>query len=111
MNGLSLKRLIRRAGLSGLSGANDLLRQLRWLAWCMAVWASGGGVNPSYRLVLRGQRSLTGNNQALIVLDNVIVPNEVLTNLNPEDVESVIGTVLKFKCFAIFENGYMTITA
>jgi TonB-linked SusC/RagA family outer membrane protein len=41
-------------------------------------------------VVLRGQRSLTGNNQALIVLDNVIVPNELLGNLNPEDVENVV---------------------
>ena len=55
----------------------------------LQINATNGGVNPSYRLVLRGQRSLTGNNQALVVLDNVIVPNEVLGNLNPEDVESV----------------------
>ena len=55
----------------------------------LQINATGGGVNPSFRLVLRGQRSLTGNNQALIVLDNVIVPNEVLSNLNPEDVETV----------------------
>jgi TonB-linked SusC/RagA family outer membrane protein len=50
---------------------------------------SSGGVNPNYRLVLRGQRSLTGNNQALLVLDNVIVPSDMLSNLNPEDVESI----------------------
>ncbi len=50
----------------------------------------GGGINPSYRLILRGQRSLTGNNQALIVLNNVIVPSSVLGNLNPEDVEDVV---------------------
>ena len=50
---------------------------------------SSGGVNPNFRLVLRGQRSLTGNNQALLVLDNVIVPSDMLSNLNPEDVESV----------------------
>ena len=49
----------------------------------------GGGVNPSYRVVLRGQRSLLGNNQALIVLDNVVVPNEILGNLNPDDIQSV----------------------
>ena len=55
----------------------------------LQINATGGGVNPSYRLILRGQRSLTGNNQALIVLDNVIVPNELLGNLNPEDVEDV----------------------
>ncbi|MEJ0029466.1 MAG: TonB-dependent receptor plug domain-containing protein [Bacteroidota bacterium] len=40
-------------------------------------------------MILRGQRSLTGNNQALIILDNVIVPNTVLSNLNMNDVESV----------------------
>jgi len=55
----------------------------------LQISATSGGVNPSYRLILRGQRSLTGNNQALIVLDNVIVPSEVLGNLNPEDVEDV----------------------
>src|SRR5829696_6345684 len=53
----------------------------------LKINATSGGVNPSFRVVLRGQRSLTGNNQALIVLDNVIVPNELLGNLNPEDVE------------------------
>ena len=51
--------------------------------------ATSSGVNPEYRLVLRGQRSMTGNNQALIILDNVIVPNAVLSNLNMNDVESV----------------------
>ena len=51
---------------------------------------TGGGINPNYRLILRGQRSLTGNNEALVVLDNVIVPTAVLGNLNPEDVEDVI---------------------
>jgi TonB-linked SusC/RagA family outer membrane protein len=55
----------------------------------LQINATGGGVNPSFRIVLRGQRSLTGNNEALIVLDNIIVPNEVLSNLNPEDVENV----------------------
>jgi TonB-linked SusC/RagA family outer membrane protein len=49
----------------------------------------GGGINPNYRVVLRGQRSLLGNNQALIVLDNVVVPNEVLGNLNPDDIQNI----------------------
>ena len=56
----------------------------------MNISATGGGVNPNFRVVLRGQRSLTGNNQALLVLDNVIVPNDVLGNLNPDDVEDVV---------------------
>jgi len=56
----------------------------------LQISGTGGGINPAYRLILRGQRSLTGNNQALIVLNNVIVPNSVLGNLNPEDVEDVV---------------------
>lgn len=55
----------------------------------LKINAVNGGVNPSFRVVLRGQRSITGNNQALIVLDNIIVPNELLGNLNPEDVQDV----------------------
>jgi TonB-dependent SusC/RagA subfamily outer membrane receptor len=55
----------------------------------LKISATSGGVNPSYRIVLRGQRSIGGNNQALIVLDNVIVPIELLGNLNPEDVDNV----------------------
>ncbi|MFV0604742.1 MAG: SusC/RagA family TonB-linked outer membrane protein [Niabella sp.] len=47
------------------------------------------GVNPNYSIVLRGYRSITGNNQALIVLDNVIVPNSVLGNLNPSDIADI----------------------
>ncbi|WP_412466683.1 SusC/RagA family TonB-linked outer membrane protein [Pedobacter sp. KLB.chiD] len=49
----------------------------------------GSGVNPSYRLVLRGNRSLLGNNQALVVVDNVIVPSSILGNLNPDDIEDL----------------------
>lgn len=55
----------------------------------LQIQGTTGGVNPNYRIILRGNRSLTGNNEALIVLDNVIVPNEVLGNLNPEDVQSI----------------------
>lgn len=47
------------------------------------------GVNPTVRLVLRGNRSLLGNNQALIVLDNIIVPNAILGNINPEDIDDI----------------------
>ncbi len=54
------------------------------------ISGTSSGVNPEYRLVLRGQRSLTGNNQALVVLDNVIVPSTVLSNLNPNDVDQVV---------------------
>ncbi|WP_421945534.1 SusC/RagA family TonB-linked outer membrane protein [Pedobacter sp.] len=54
---------------------------------------NNNGVNPSTRVILRGNRSLTGNNEALIVVDGVPVPKDVLAALNPNDVEDV--TVLK----------------
>lgn len=56
----------------------------------LQINGTSSGVNPNYRIVLRGMRSLTGNNEALIVLDNVIVPNSILGNLNPDDVADVV---------------------
>ena len=55
----------------------------------LVVQGVGSGVNPNYRVMLRGMRSLTGNNQALIVIDNVISPSSMLGNLNPDDVEDI----------------------
>jgi TonB-linked SusC/RagA family outer membrane protein len=55
----------------------------------LQVNAVSSGVNPNIRLVLRGNRSLLGNNQALVVVDNVIVPSDILGNLNPEDIENI----------------------
>jgi TonB-linked SusC/RagA family outer membrane protein len=55
----------------------------------LLISAVSSGVNPNYRVVLRGQRSILGNNQALLVLDNIITPNSVLGNLNPEDIEDI----------------------
>jgi TonB-linked SusC/RagA family outer membrane protein len=51
------------------------------------------GVNPTTRITLRGNRSITGNNQALIVVDGTQVPVDVINSLNPNDIENV--TVLK----------------
>lgn len=55
----------------------------------LQVNAINGGVNPTVRLVLRGNRSLLGNNTALVVVDNVIVPSEILGNINPEDIDDI----------------------
>ena len=55
----------------------------------LQVSAVSSGVNPSYRLILRGMRSLKGDNNALVVLDNVIVPSAILGNLNPSDIDNI----------------------
>ena len=51
------------------------------------------GINPSTRIVLRGARSIKGNNQALVVVDDVITNSDILATLNPNDIEST--TILK----------------
>lgn len=53
----------------------------------------GSGVNPNTRVVLRGNRSLLGNNQALIVVDGFPTTQGVLDRINPNDIADL--TVLK----------------
>ena len=53
------------------------------------VMSTGGGVNPSFRIMIRGQRSLTGNNQPLLILDGNITTYDMLTNISPEDIDNI----------------------
>jgi TonB-linked SusC/RagA family outer membrane protein len=59
----------------------------------LQIQTLNAGVNPQVRVTLRGTRSITGDNTALIVLDGVLVPSDVLTALNPDDIADI--TVLK----------------
>jgi TonB-dependent SusC/RagA subfamily outer membrane receptor len=59
----------------------------------LQIQTVSSGINPNVRVTLRGSRSLTGNNEALIVVDGVISTNDVLVSLNPDDIASV--SVLK----------------
>jgi TonB-linked SusC/RagA family outer membrane protein len=70
------------------------------------------GVFAPTRITLRGNRSLIGNNQPLIVVDGAIFYNDINT-INPEDIESV--NILKgSSASAIYgsdaSNGVMIIT-
>nr|MBC7612507.1 SusC/RagA family TonB-linked outer membrane protein [Pseudopedobacter sp.] len=47
------------------------------------------GIDPGLRIVLRGNRSINGNNTALVVLDGIPVPSSTLASINPNDIESV----------------------
>ena len=71
------------------------------------------GVNPSTRVVLRGNRSLLGNNEALIVVDGFPSARGVLDRINPDDIDNV--TILKgANASALYgaeaANGVMIIT-
>jgi TonB-linked SusC/RagA family outer membrane protein len=89
---------------------------------------TGSGVGSSSRITLRGNRSLTGNNQPLYVIDGVPMDNSVsspatdiggitsfdgISNINPEDIQSL--TVLKGPSAAALygsraSNGVIVIT-
>ena len=72
------------------------------------ITQGGSGPGGSTRVIIRGNASLTGNNQPLYVVDGVVIDNSVLgsagawggrdfgdgiSNINPDDIESV--SVLK----------------
>ena len=59
----------------------------------LQVQTINAGVNPQVRVTLRGSRSLTGNNEALIVIDGIISTNDALVALNPDDIADI--SVLK----------------
>ena len=70
------------------------------------------GVLAPTRIILRGNRSLTGNNQALIVVDGAIFYND-LSTLNPDDIADI--TILKGSSGSVLygsegSNGVMVIT-
>ena len=97
-----IERSARSTGYSVQAVKNEVINQAKTLD--LATGLSGkvsglqinqvdNGINGGVRVVLRGNRSFLGNNQALVVLDGVIVPSDYLSSLNPNDVENV--TVLK----------------
>jgi TonB-linked SusC/RagA family outer membrane protein len=93
------------------------------------ITQSSGGVGSSTRIVFRGGTSITGNNQALIVVDGIPIDNSQIdendnlnnqvdagnrgNDINPEDIESV--TALKGPAAAALygsraSNGALIIT-
>ncbi|MGY0392581.1 YfbK domain-containing protein [Bizionia sp. KMM 8389] len=54
----------------------------------LVVNTKNNGINQTTRIVLHGNRSLSGNNQALIVIDGRVSSAEVLSNLKPKQIAS-----------------------
>ncbi|HZY40140.1 MAG TPA: SusC/RagA family TonB-linked outer membrane protein [Mucilaginibacter sp.] len=55
----------------------------------LAVYELDNSVDPNIAIVLRGNRSLEGNNNALIVLDGVPMPGALLSSINPNDIADI----------------------
>lgn len=92
------------------SGSPNALSALQGKVAGLKINKSGGNINSSTRVVLRGESSFSGNNNALIVVDGVIVNNSAFSggdnsgasnvdygnrgnDINPDDIETI--TVLK----------------
>jgi TonB-linked SusC/RagA family outer membrane protein len=52
----------------------------------LAVQSVDNSIDPRLRITLRGNRSLAGNNTALIVLDGVPIPGGSISSINPDDI-------------------------
>ena len=59
----------------------------------LAIYNVNNSIDPDVKVVLRGYRSMTGNNEALIVVDGIQTTSTILSLINPSDVENV--TILK----------------
>lgn len=99
---LGIKRQAKELGYSTARVGNGELNETKQtnLATELSGKVSGlqintndNSVNPTTRLVLRGNRSFLGNNQALLIVDGVPVDLNYINYINPNDVDNV--TVLK----------------
>ena len=55
----------------------------------LQINTTNNSVNSSTRVVLRGPRSISGNNQALVVIDGVISTLDILQNIPPEIIDNM----------------------
>jgi TonB-linked SusC/RagA family outer membrane protein len=66
----------------------NLIQSLAGKVSGLQVNTVGNGVNADTRIVLRGNRSISGNNQALVVIDGAISSAALLGQLPPETIET-----------------------
>ena len=71
------------------AGSPNVVQSLVGKVSGLQINTTNSSVNPTLRVVIRGSKSLTGNNQALIVIDDVISTAATLASIAPEMIESV----------------------
>lgn len=100
---------VKTSELTGVRDANNVLNSLQGKVANAIVTQGSGGPGSGAKIVLRGNRSLQGSNNALIVVDGVPINNDTYStagsdfgsvqgsdgasNINPDDIESL--TVLR----------------
>ena len=102
VTGFGQRRQAKQLGYSTAQIGNTELNQAKVtnIATGLAAKVSGlqvnlvnNGVKPDTRITLRGNRSILGNNQALLVVDGIQLPISYISSLSPNDVDNI--TVLK----------------
>jgi TonB-linked SusC/RagA family outer membrane protein len=76
------------AAAVNLSGETNLLTGLTGKVAGLQVSTVGAGVDNQIRIVLRGNRSINGNNQALIVVDGAPLPSGDISAIDPNTIAS-----------------------
>lgn len=86
----SLTYATQSVGTKELSEARELnvMNSLQGKVAGLSINSSGGGVGAPARVVLRGNRSITGDNQPLYVVDGVPISGSP-ADLNPDIIESI----------------------
>ena len=100
---------VKPSELTEIRDPNNVLNQLQGKVANPVITQGSGGVGSGARIVLRGNRSIQGSNNALIVVDGVPMNNTTegtgtsdfgsiqgsdgASNINPDDIESI--TVLR----------------
>ena len=79
----------------------------------LQINTTSSGVNAQSRIILRGSRSILGNNEALVVIDGSQSTQSAFSQINPGDIESM--TVLKGQAAAALygsdaANGVLMVT-
>jgi len=70
------------------SAETNLLQGLAGKVAGLNISTTSTSVDPSVKINLRGQRSINGNNAALIVVDGVPLPNGDISSIDPNTIES-----------------------
>ena len=55
----------------------------------LQINTTSAGLTPNTTITLRGNRSISGNNNALVVIDNIVSTAEVLSTIDPNTIESI----------------------
>lgn len=88
---------VKAAELAEVRDPNNILNNFQGKVANAFITQSSGGVGSGAKIILRGNKSIQGNNSALIVIDGVPIFNtqfdNMASNINPDDIEST--TVLK----------------